>query len=99
MHTIQEVLRLTYLSHLSSRQVGLLTNTSQTTVLDYCSRFKKISVPIKEFLEYDNAKVMALLYPEKTLSRKTTTRSHPNWDQVYTELKQKGMTRQLLWEE
>ena len=99
MHTIQEVLRLTYISKLSSRQVSLLTNTSQTTVVDYCSRFKKVSVPIEELLEYDNTKVMSLLYPEIVPSRKTTTRPHPDWDQVHTELKQKGMTRLLLWEE
>ena len=96
MYTIQEVLRLTYLSKLSSRQVSLLTNTSQTTVVDYCSRFKKVSVPIEELLEYDNTKVMSLLYPEIVPSRKTTTRPHPDWDQVHTELKQKGMTRLLL---
>jgi len=99
MRTVQEVLRLTYLSHLSSRQVSLLTNISQTTVLDYCSRFKKVSVSIEELLEYDNAKVISLLYPEMTPSRKTTTRPHPDWDQVHSELKQKGMTRLLLWEE
>lgn len=99
MHTIQEALRLTYLSKLSSRQVSLLTNISQTTVLDYCSRFKKVSVPIEELMEYDNAKVISLLYPEIVSSRKTTTRPHPDWDQVHAELKQKGMTRLLLWEE
>ncbi len=95
MHTIQEALRLTYLSKLSSRQVSLLTNISQTTVLDYCSRFKKVSV----LMEYDNVKVISLLYPEIVSLRKTTTRPHPDWDQVHAELKQKGMTRLLLWEE
>ena len=99
MNTIKEVLRLTYLSKLSSRQVGLLTNTSQSTVLEYCSRFDKTTTSIEELIEYDNAKVLSLLYPEMTPSRKTTTRPHPDWNYIYIELKQKGMTRQLLWEE
>ena len=93
MSTIKEVLRLTYLNRLSSRQVSLMTNTSQTTVLEYRSRFKKISVPVEEFLKYDNAKVISLLYPQKASSGKTTTtKPHPDWEQVHTELKQKGMT-------
>ena len=99
MNTIKEVLRLTYLSKLSSRQVSLLANTSQSTVLEYCARFKKVSVPIEELIEYDNAKVISLLYPEIVPSRKKTTRPHPDWNIVHEELKQKGMTRQLLWEE
>lgn len=99
MSKIKEVLRLTYLSKLSSRQVKTLTGVSQSTVLDYCSRFNNTSVPIEELLEYDHEKVCTLLYPESLTRKASTSRPHPDWNDVHNELKQKGMTRQLLWEE
>lgn len=99
MSKIKEVLKLTHLSKLSSRQVEVLTGTSRSTVLEYCSRFKKMTLSIEAILEYDDEKVLSLLYPE-TLKRKAkTSRPHPDWDYIHSELKQKGMTRQLLWEE
>jgi len=99
MNTIKEVLRLTHLSELSSRQVALLTDTSQSTVLEYCSKFKKLSISIEKLLDYDDTKVISLLYPESAPSRKKTARPHPDWNYIHIQLKQKGMTRQLLWEE
>ena len=101
MSKIKEVLKLTYLSKLSSRQVETLTGTSQTTVLEYCCRFKQTAHSLEAFLKYDNEKVLSLLYPE-TLKRKAgTSRPHPDWNYIHNELKdkKKGMTRQLLWEE
>ena len=71
MSKIKEVLRLTYLSKLSSRQVKTLTGVSQSTVL----------------------------YPESLMRKVSTSKPHPDWNDVHNELKQKGMTRQLLWEE
>jgi len=99
MSKIKEVLKLTYISKLSSRQVEVLTGTSRSTVLEYSSRFKQTALSIEAVLEYDDEKVLSLLYPE-TLKRKTkSSRPHPDWDYIHSELKQKGMTRQLLWEE
>jgi len=99
MSKIKEVLKLTYISKLSSRQVEVLTGTSRSTVLEYSSRFKQTALSIEAILEYDDEKVLSLLYPE-TLKRKTkSSRPHPDWDYIHSELKQKGMTRQLLWEE
>ncbi|MEA3373710.1 MAG: IS21 family transposase [Campylobacterota bacterium] len=101
MSKIKEVLRLTHLSKLSSRQVETLTGISQSTVLEYCSRFKQTTLSLEAFLEYDNEKVLSLLYPE-ALKRKTgTSRPHPDWSYIHNELKdkKKGMTRHLLWEE
>ena len=99
MNKIKEVLKLTYLSKLSSRQVETLTGISQSTVLEYCSRFKQTSLAIEVFLDYDNDKVLSLLYPETLKRKATTSKPHPDWEYVHNELKRKGMTRQLLWEE
>ncbi len=99
MNKIKEVLKLTHLSKLSSRQVETLTGISQSTVLEYCSRFKQTSLAIEVFLDYDNDKVLSLLYPETLKRKATTSKPHPDWEYVHNELKRKGMTRQLLWEE
>lgn len=57
MSKIKEVLRLSMLSKLSSRQVETLTGTSQSSVLEYCSRFRKTSLTIETILAYDNDKI------------------------------------------
>jgi transposase len=99
MSKIKEVLRLSILSKLSSRQVKTLTGTSQSSVLEYCSRFKKTSLSIDALLAYDNDKIISLLYPETVKPTVATSKPHPDWSYIHSELKRKGMTRQLLWEE
>jgi transposase len=99
MSKIKEVLALKYVSKLSSRQIATLTGISQSTVSEYCSKFKSLEMEIDVFLALDEVKAQKLFYP-KVQSRKTpTAKPHPDWNYIHQELKKKGMTRQLLWEE
>ena len=109
MNKIKEVLRLKYVSKLSHRQIETLTGVSRSTISNYSNIFKKAKVDIKKLLSLSEEDMEKTLYgsvtvhkPIKTIVSSDTTltdKPHPDWNYVHKQLKQKGMTRMLLWEE
>lgn len=101
MSTIKEVLRLKYLGKQSHRNIELLGLASKSAVSGYITRFEKSKLGIHEALDMEESRLEALLFPEHIprLKPSSTSKPHPDWSIVHQELKQKGMTRQLLWEE
>lgn len=99
VNTIKEVLRLKYLGRLSNRNIELLGIASKSAVSNYIARFKKSGLAIDEALEMKDSVLFARFYPELKQNHQQTEKPHPDWDYVHNELKKKGMTRQLLWEE
>ena len=99
MNTIKEVLRLKYLGKLSNRKIELLNLASRSAISNYTSRFKKSGFSIEEVLQMRDEALFALLYPELKQSKKKSSKPHPDWNYIHNELKKRGMTRQLLWEE
>lgn len=97
MGKISEVLRQKFAMGLSNRLIADSLNVSPSTVSDYLSRAKAagISWPLpKEISEqelYDK-----LFLPSGVATR---NRSTPDWQYIYTELRKKGVTKQLLWRE
>jgi len=100
MSTVKEVLRLKYLAHLSNRNIELLGISSKSGVSNFTSRFEKSGLDIHHALAMDDSLLSSVLFPElKQYLKPSTTKPHPDWNTVHTELKKKGVTRQLLWEE
>lgn len=99
MTTIKEVLRLKYLAKLSNRQIELLGITSRSAISNYTSRFSKSGLEVDAALAMSDDELSALLYPETRPSPRPSSKPHPQWSHIHNELKKKGMTRQLLWEE
>ena len=100
MQTIQEVLRLKYLSHLSNRQIETLGTASRSAVSTITARFAKSGLAIEAALKMEPSQLQAQLFPERQHpSSNTTGKPHPDWSLIHAELTQKGMTRLLLWEE
>ena len=99
MNTIKEVLRLKYLGKLSNRNIELLGLASKSAVSNYITKFTKSGLSINDALAMKDESLFALFYPELQQSSKDTSKPHPDWSYVHNELKKKGMTRQLLWEE
>ena len=99
MSTIKEVLRLKYLGNLSNRNIEHLGIASKSAVSNYISHFNKSGLEINEALKMQDEELMRLLYPELKQYHKQTTKPHPDWNYIHQELKKKGMTRLLLWEE
>jgi len=97
MRKIKEVLRLHFDSRLKQRAISRCLNISRNTVKDYLARAKKagLSWPLPETLTEPGLEQR--LFP--SVLTIPTERLIPDWPEIHTELKRKGVTMTLLWEE
>jgi len=99
MRTIKEILRLHYQANLSQRQISKSLNISLGSVSLYLSRAKEagfIHWPLPDNI--DDAALESALFPKRPAD------AHagyvvPDYVEIHQELKRKGVTKQLLWEE
>lgn len=96
MRKIREVLRLKYTHGLSYPQIGTSCNLSRECVRQYIKRAEKagLSWPLPE--EIDDIELEKRLFKDVDLALQVP---HPDWLIVHQELKKKGVTLMLLWEE
>ena len=97
MRKIREVLRLHYDAGLGIRAISRSLRASPSTVREYLIRAKVqgLSWPLPESL--DDARLLRRLYP---LPAQSASRfPPPEWSKVHRELRRKGVTLALLWEE
>ena len=97
MRKIREVLRLHYDAGLGIRAISRSLKASPSTVREYLGRAKLqgLSWPLPESL--DDAGLLQRLYPTPAPSSRRLL--PPQWSQVHRELRGKGVTLALLWEE
>lgn len=95
MRKIKEVLRLKS-AGLSNRNIAASVKVSHSTVADYLSRAEKANIcwPLPENL--DDMALQKLLFEEEP---KPKSKKEPDFNYIHKELKKKGVTLQLLWEE
>ena len=98
MRKIKEVLRLHFDSGLGQRPIGRCLGLSRTTVGDYLRRAKAADLcwPLPESLT-DQQFYNQLFPPAVPVS--AADRTIPDCAYLHTELKRKGVTLMLLWEE
>lgn len=98
MRHIREILRLSFCAGLSICQINRSTKTSVGSVHNLLRRAGELGVnwPLIESL--DDTELARLFYPRSDpgLSKRLQT---PSWPDIYLELKRKGVTKLLLWEE
>ena len=97
MRKIKEVLRLKA-AGLSHRKIAKATSISRPSAAEYIRRAQaaQLGWPLPPGL--GDAEIERLLFPlYPTLSN--DQRPTPNWQTVHTELKRKGVTLDLLWQE
>ena len=97
MRKIREVLRLHHDAGMGIRAISRSLKASPSTVREYLVRAKLqgLSWPLPESL--DDAALLQRLYPTpRTNSRRLPP---PQWSKVHRELRRKGVTLALLWEE
>jgi transposase len=98
MRKIREVLRLTHELGLSVRQVCEATGVGKTAVCEYVNRARVIGItwPIPQ--EITDAELEQGLF---TLAgfHDGSTKPVPDWTKVHEELKRRGVTLMILWEE
>ena len=97
MRKIREVLRLHYDAGLGIRAISRSLKASPSTVREYLVRAKLrgLSWPLPEPL--DDAALLRRLYP--TPAQSSRRLPPPDWSEVHRELRRKGVTLALLWEE
>jgi len=98
MRKIKEIIRLKSELGLSARQIARSCSISHSTVLEVLRRAEEsgLSWPFPEQL--DDGALEARLFPTRN-SPAGNARSQPDWAEIHRELKRKGVTLQLLWQE
>lgn len=94
---IREILRLRYSLELSRSKISQALGCSRPTVADYLRRAATagLSWPLPEELD-DDEKLQLLLFPKV---ESALVRPKPDCSYIHQELRKKGVTLTLLWEE
>jgi transposase len=97
MRHIKEILRLKYELKLTNGLIARSLRLSKSTVSNYLSRAKTAGIiwPLPE--SWDHREINQRLF--KPQSQDRATKPLPDFAQIHLELKKKGVTLQLLWEE
>lgn len=98
MRKIREVLRLRLEADLSVRQISICTKVSVGSIQKLLKSAQALGLTWPLPTELDDARLAALFYPQAdtTISARHVV---PDWPSVHQELKRKGVSKQLLWEE
>jgi transposase len=98
MRKIKEVLRLSHESGLGQRGIAQALNLGLGTVSTYLKRARQadISWPLPD--DMNERTLGRLLFPSQPTSGQRRF-SEPDYPTVHQELKRKGVTKQLLWQE
>ncbi len=97
MRKIREVLRLKYEQGLSNRDIANACRSGKSTIGEYLQRAKAAGLSWSIAKELDDEVLEKMLFPAPVKDHKS--RPRPDWDWVHKELKRKGVTLQLLWQE
>ena len=98
MRKVREVLRLRHALGVSERQIAVTVGISRSTVGEYLRRAAVIGItwPVPEGM--DDGELERWLFTPPTFEEKPA-RPLPVWTAVHRELKRRGVTLLLLWEE
>ena len=98
MRKTREVLRLKFELDLSDRQISKSTQVSRSTISDYLRRFAVSGLLWPLPADMSDADIDARLFPPKP-SLPDALRPAPDWAVVNREMRRKGVTLFLLWQE
>ena len=98
MRKIREILRLKWSCGLSHRQIAQSCGVARPTVTEYVQRAEAAGLSWPLPAELDDSALERLLFPALASSR-LLPRALPDWAWVHQELKRKGVTLFLLWQE
>ena len=98
MRKLREVLRLSYSADLSIRKISASTKISVGSIQNILKRAEqlKITWPLPD--DWDDQTLALKFYPRSD-AQPSSKFQEPVWTEVHLELKKKGVTKQLLWEE
>jgi transposase len=98
MRKIKEVLRLKWECGLSNRQIAQSCALARPTVTEYLCRAQAAGLGWPLPAQLDEGALERLLFPPRA-AVPVEQRPVPDWAEVHQELKRKGVTLWLLWQE
>lgn len=98
MRKVKEVLRLYHEKNLSTREIAQSLGIGRSTVHDYLDRALKAGLGWPLSPELDDASLEHRLFPTRA-PVSSGKRQMPSMEYLNQELKKKGVTLQLLWDE
>lgn len=98
MHKIKEVLRLKYATGLKQRQIAAALGLSNGVVAKYLSAAERAHLAYPWPAEWDDTHLAQALFGA-TYQSAPVMRLTLDFPYIHQELKRKGVTRQLLWDE
>ena len=98
MRNLREILRLRYQSGLSLRQIKGSQRVSLGAVQKIISKAEQLALDWEKITQLDDQQLARLFYPESD-ARVSNQFQCPDWVEVHQELRRKGVTKHLLWEE
>ncbi len=101
MRHIKEILRLKFDKQLSIRAISRSCGLPASTVGDYIKRAAAASLswPLADQLSQEELVSRLMQHPPQGPSQPVSERPLPEWPKVHQELRRKGVTLQLLWQE
>ena len=99
MRKIHEVFRLKFACGLSDRRIARSCSIARSTVGEYLRRFAGAGLSWPLPPELDSGALERLLFPLSPSEVPILGRPLPDWTQVHRDLRRKGVTLSLLWEE
>ena len=97
MRKVKDILRLKFEAGLSHERIAAAVGLSKGAVTHYLQRAARAGVSWPVAPTLDDAALEALLFPPAPKSR--SSYAVPDFAVIHQELKRKGVTLQLLWEE
>lgn len=98
MRKIREALRLKFELDLTERQIAQSIQVSRSTIADYVRRFVESGIAWPLPSDLADTLLEAKLFPPKP-TLPDAQRPVPNWVLIHQELRKKGVTLFLLWQE
>jgi transposase len=99
MKKFREIIRLAETSKLSQRQIALALNVSRPVVSDTIQKFKNSNISYEELAEMSDTDLNNLLSEKQQTTSSKADMLKQQFPDFAKELKNTGVTRQLLWEE
>src|ERR1700759_1299547 len=98
MRKIREAPKLKHALGLSERLIAVSVGVSRSTVAEYLRRASVVGItwPVPEGM--DDAELERRLFTPPSFEEQPA-RAQPDWNHVHKELKRRGVTLLLLWEE
>ena len=99
MEKVREILRLSLDCHLGNREIGRALKISHPVVGQYLNNFQRSETPYSEVMNLSDTQLLEIVNSSKKRENLLHAELEALFPEFAKELKRKGVTLQLLWEE